>query len=435
MSAMSGSSSEQRSEQCLSTENPPCLAPEVGLSTRAAITTLTQNVLGSGVLALPYAMCTAGGLGGLTLLVFVYLLSIFTMSVLVLLSNTLGTFSYYGAARQTAGQKTALWAEIWVLCTNIGLCISYVIVLGDFSFALAEKFGWAHWLSKQKCMAALVVFICWPLSCAPTLGFLRWMSSLGLASVLFCALVSAVRYWDGSYFDASGPPHLSSFEPSTFGHCFPILVGAFGAHTNIPLLYKEVAPGAKTPNWGRTQAGQEDFRKMMKVITWSLTIACIVYGWVGMIVYATFGSETKSDFSENFRSDDQLLVVLRLTMTCAICSSFALMMMSARAAACNLVLEPLGCATTTVSRVTVATILTAICLGVAAVAKEIGTVLAYNGSVFATPVCFVAPPMMYLCLPRQFRRRPLNLLCLISAFAGLAFGLFGFIVALRSQPS
>ena len=49
----------------------------------------------------------------------------------------------------------------------------YVIVLGDFSFALAQKFGFAAWTSKEECMAALVVCICWPLSCAPSLGFLR----------------------------------------------------------------------------------------------------------------------------------------------------------------------------------------------------------------------------------------------------------------------
>lgn len=44
--------------------------------------------------------------------------------------------------------------------------------------------------------------------------------------------------------------------------------GAFGAHTNIPLLYKEVAPGAKTPNWGRTQAG--------KVFIWIEVKVCTV---------------------------------------------------------------------------------------------------------------------------------------------------------------
>eukprot|EP00434_Breviolum_minutum_P025660 symbB.v1.2.022675.t1/scaffold1992.1/size93445/6 len=429
--------------ECLSTECP--VPVEAGLPARAAVTTLTQNVLGSGVLALPYAMCSAGILGGLALLIFVYLLSVFTINKQIK--------GYYGAAQLTAGRRTAMWAEIWVLCTNVGLCISYVIVLGDFSFALAQKFGFAAWTSKEECMAVLVVCICWPLSCAPSLGFLRWMSMLGLLSVLFCALVAGVRYWDGSYFPDSGPPSLSSFNPSSFGQCFPILVGAFGAHTNIPLLYKELAPGAKTPNWGRTEAGKADFWKMIKVITISLTIACCVYGWVGIIVYATFGFETKGDFSDNFRPDDQLLaaplagqailqecleyagieVVLRLTMACAICSSFALMMISARTAACNLFLYPLGFVVTPVLRTMAATCLTAICLGVAVVAKQIDTVLAYNGSVFATPVCFVAPPLMYLCLPRQSRRRSSSCLCALSAFAGLAFGLYGFWVTLHKK--
>ena len=36
------------------------------------------------------------------------------------------------------------------------------------------------------------------------LGIAGWMSMLGLLSVLFCALVAGVRYWDGSYFPDSG---------------------------------------------------------------------------------------------------------------------------------------------------------------------------------------------------------------------------------------
>ncbi|CAJ1384642.1 unnamed protein product [Effrenium voratum] len=419
------------STECLATEQCPARA-EKKLSETAAVTTLTQNVLGSGVLALPYAISSAGVVGGLGMLLFVYLLSVFTMAILVALSNTLGTFSYHGAASRTAGPRTAMWAEIWVLCCNLGLCISYVILLGDFAFALAEQFGFHH-ASKSGCMATLVVCICWPLSCAPSLGFLRWMSLVGLASILFAAVAAGLRFFDGSYFDAAGPPKLSAFESASFGNCFPILVGAFGAHTNIPLLYKELAPGAATPNWGRTQEGQADFWKMMRVICYSLSISSVIYGWVGIVVYATFGPKTKSDFSENFRADDQLLVVLRLTMTCAICSSFALMMMSARAAAFNLFLLPLGCAVKPVSRVMVATSLSAICLGVATVAKEIGTVLAYNGSVFATPVCFVAPPLMYLCLPRQSRQACWSILCILSAFAGTAFGLYGVVLTLGSH--
>ena len=37
-------------------------------------------------------------------------------------------------------------------------------------------------------------------------------------------------------------------------------------------------------------------------------------------------------------------MILWATMACAICSSFALMMMSCKTAACNLLIERLGCA-------------------------------------------------------------------------------------------
>mmetsp|Transcript_42333 Transcript_42333/g.78867 ORF Transcript_42333/g.78867 Transcript_42333/m.78867 type:complete len:443 (-) Transcript_42333:60-1388(-) len=409
----------------------PTRQPE-GLSTKSAIATLTQNVLGTGVLSLPFAMSSAGIVGGTTMLLFVYALCVFTMGVLVALSNALGTFSYKGAAEQTLGRRWAVWIEIWVLCCNLGFCTSFVIILGDFSFALAEQMGFAHLTSRRGCMGTLVGLICWPLSCAPSLGFLRWMSLLGLASILFCVVAAGIRHFDGSYL-VNGPPPLTWLNSASFGDCFPILVGAFGAHTNIPLLYREVAPQAGSPNFGDTQAGKKAFRQMMTVIVCSLSISCVVYGWVGIVVYATFGSATKSDFSENFRPDDNLLAVLRLTMTIAICSSYGLMLMSARAAAFHLFMQPYGLEMTRLWRIAMATVLTAFCLGIAVVAKEIGTVLAYNGSVFATPICFIIPTLMYICLPRQSRSKSWSVFSALSALAGAFFALLGIAITLRSS--
>ncbi|OLQ11026.1 putative sodium-coupled neutral amino acid transporter 6 [Symbiodinium microadriaticum] len=536
-----GSSLEAR---CLAAEcaEPSPVAPK-GLSTQSAIATLTQNILGSGVLALPFAMSSAGIAGGVAMLLLVYSMSVFTMGVLVALSNALGTFSYKGAAEHTLGHRLAVWVEIWVLCCNIGLCTSYPILLGDFGYALSQQLGFAEWTSRKGCMAVMVGCICWPLSCAPSLGFLRGMSLLGLASICFCAVCAGIRYFDGSYytgavnldmlrldtfgdcfpilvgafgahtnipllyrevapqagasnfgdtqagraafrqmmsvigcslsiacvvygcyckkkgvkgplrvggrpvlpkvvgcicwplscapslgflrgmsllglasicfcavcagiryFDGSyytGAVNLDMLRLDTFGDCFPILVGAFGAHTNIPLLYREVAPQAGASNFGDTQAGRAAFRQMMSVIGCSLSIACVVYGLlqeegsqgafksrrptgsaegVGIVVYATFGSSTKSDFSENFRADDNLLAVLRVTMMCAICGSYSLMLMSARAAAFNLFLQPHGLEMTRLWRIAISTALTAFCFGVAVAADQISTVLAYNGS-------------------------------------------------------
>merc|ERR1740123_1317216 len=110
-------------------------------------------------------------------------------------------------------------------------------------------------------------------------------------------------------------------------------------------------------------------------------------------------------------------------MTLAICASFPLAMISARAAFFNLVLRQRGFEMTTVVRVATTTGLTALCLSLAYVCGDVGVVLAYNGSVFGTPVCYVVPAVMYMCLPRgsQAWRR----CCLLTAVAGAGFGVLG----------
>merc|ERR1712137_800176 len=122
---------------------------------------------------------------------------------------------------------------------------------------------------------------------------------------------------------------------------------------------------------------------MMNVIVYSVTISTFVYGVAGVVVYATFGPVTRSDFTENFDSNDSWLTVVRATMLLAICASFPLSMVSARNAAFNIALKPYGWQEMTFwVRICVTTALTGLCLALAIVASNIGVVLQYNGSVF-----------------------------------------------------
>lgn len=400
-------------------------APKEGLPLPAAITTLTQNILGAGVLALPYAFKSAGLAGGLLLLGLVYALSIWTMGALVLLSNHLGDFTYGGTAARTCGRRWSAVAETWVLCYNLGSCTAYPILLGDFLYSLAENFGYGQATNKLVCMVAAVAVICWPLSCAPSLGGLKWVSALGVMSIIFTSLAVVKRYADGSYPAARN--QFSLFELDSFGDCFPILVGAFGAQFNIPTMFLEVAPGAAIPSANDPATAEKNFRRMMKVILAALTISGCVYGCVGAVVYATFGKTTKSNFTDNFQPDDAWLVVVRVTMTIAICASFPLTMVSARNAAFNLALRPRGKVMTPLVRIVLTTMLTALVLGLAAAAGDIGVVLTYSGSVFGTPVCYILPGAMFLLLPRP-QRRGWRALCLICVIAGAIFGVLGVVV-------
>jgi len=258
------------------------------------------------------------------------------------------------------------------------------------------------------------------------------MSTAGLAGICFVVVAVVKRYADGTY-DGPDRNGFVAFDLRNFGDCFPILVGAFGAHYNIPALYREVAGGAGSPEWNNTLAGRIALRRMIRVIVGAITLSSIVYGVVGAFVYATFGPGTNSDFTENFHKSDTWLVVVRLTMTLAICASFPLSMVSARNAVFNIFLLPNGWEMTGRVRVGLSTALTAFCLGTALVSGgNISAVLAFNGSVFGTPVCYIAPAIMYMRTPKRSQHRAWAAFAVVCAVAGIAFGVLGLAVVTLS---
>eukprot|EP00927_Polykrikos_kofoidii_P002191 TRINITY_DN10859_c0_g1_i1.p1 TRINITY_DN10859_c0_g1~~TRINITY_DN10859_c0_g1_i1.p1 ORF type:complete len:437 (-),score=61.57 TRINITY_DN10859_c0_g1_i1:77-1387(-) len=409
------------------------------LSVPWAITTLTQNILGAGVLTLPFAFKCAGLLGGIAMISLIFGLSVLSMGVLLLLANHCGEFSYGGLALRALGERSATVVSVAVLFFTIGICTSYPILLGNFLQLAGQELGAPDWFTTNIWMAIAIILVGWPLSCAPSLGFLMWSSLAGMTCILFTVVVVVVRYFDGTY-DGPETNNFSMLEVRTFGECFPILVGAFGAHYTIPLLYHEVAPKVGAPSTfglSRSASNAEDetnvaFRRMMRVIVGAVSLSTIVYSTVGIVVYATFGKTTEDDFSKNFASDDRLLLVVRLMLSVAICVSFPLSMVSARVALFNIALKPRGWTMTPTVRIAVSTILSAFCLSVAMLSGDVGVVTAYNGSVFGIPVCFIAPPVMYLCLPRQYQQPKWRTFCIVCTGIGAFFVVFGIVTTTMS---
>jgi len=389
------------------------------LSVSAATITLTQNILGAGVLALPFACKSAGLLGSLTLLLLIFVLSVLSMATLVLLANQLGDFSYKGLAQRTLGERWSEVAEVWVLCYSLGICISYVVLLGDFLNAFATNFK-MDWADQRLCMVVAVVFVCWPLSCARSLGALKYTSSIGVLAIMLGAVAAVKRYADDTY-DGPYKNNPEILNGTTFGECFPILVGAFGAHYNIPSLYREVAPDAGA---GDVAADKKGFRRMFVVITNSLFLSGILYGIVGISVYLTFGSLTEGDFTQNFHTSDGWMIATRLGMTFAISVTFPLSMVAARSSVLKLLDWPLTLRT----QIVLATVLSGFCLLVAVLLKDISLILAYNGSVFGTPVCYIVPMVMYLFMPLSGQTSKGKAFSITCVIIGSLFGILGIVV-------
>jgi len=350
----------------------------------------------------------------------------------VLLSSETGRFSYGELGAATLGERGARAVALWCLVFTMGVLAAYPIALGDFLCSLVCKFvpSASAWATPRVTAAIAVVAICWPLSCAKSFGFLKWSSAVGVLAVLLSSAVGVLRYFDGTYRGAEYETNdVVAFNATGFGHCFPIFVSALAANFAIPGLFREVAPEAGGPGFADSAEGGAAFRRMMQVIVGALAVSCVVYGAVGVAVYATFGPATEDDLTKNFRKDDGLLVLVRATMAVAICATFPLVMMAARNAAYDLFLRPRGVQMTAAVRLSVTSVIVVVCLGTAEIVGSLGVVLDFNGALFGTPVSYIWPMAMYLALPRSRQRRRWRLFSFACVLLGLFFGLMGLVVA------
>eukprot|EP00811_Abedinium_folium_P034048 NODE_6964_length_1621_cov_6.056894.p1 GENE.NODE_6964_length_1621_cov_6.056894~~NODE_6964_length_1621_cov_6.056894.p1 ORF type:complete len:425 (-),score=77.76 NODE_6964_length_1621_cov_6.056894:169-1443(-) len=397
------------------------------LSISAATATLTQNIVGAAIMALPYAMMCAGVAGGLGILALVLLMSIFSMGALVKLTNHFGDSSYKGLAMRTLGNGGATALAIWVVLFALGVCVGQVVMIGGTAEPLAALAGF-HGLTSGKIMIVIMLFVGFPLACSPTLGFLGGLSFFGVVAAFAALFAVTVRACDGSY-HTEALDSLALFKPNTIGDSFPIIAVIFGAHFNVPQLYSEVAPEAGAPGFGATDAGKLAFRRMFCVISAACTISAFICGWIGMAVYITFGDETQSNFSLNFREDDGWLIFVRVMATFLTIGCFPLTMVAARNTTCEL----FGLPNAMRARIMMSTILCAGVLSVAVLGGTFGTVLDYNGSLFGTPVCYIAPALMYLRLPRCAQERSWRMLCVTFGVLGALFAVLGTFIVTRQQ--
>merc|ERR1712194_447308 len=111
-------------------------------------------------------------------------------------------------------------------------------------------------------------------------------------------------------------------------------------------------------------------------------------------------------------------------MMFSLCVSFPLSMVAARSS----VLKLAGWQLSRRTEVLVATALSVLCLVVALAAGNVAVVLAYNGSVFGTPVCYVLPTVMYLHMPRCNQTQAWRIFSMVCATIGVSFGILGIVV-------
>ena len=323
----------------------------------SSIFNVSNTILGSGTLAMPFACHECGIIPFLGLLgAFAYSANLALRLLVICLENcaNLHDFQYAALAKRTIGRKGELAAEWAVIVQQCGACVAYIVIIADVlqpiaSLGAADEHS--PMCSRALWQALAAVTIIFPLCMLRRLDSLRHTSLVALGCIVafvFAVTVNGLRalgdhslrhaWSDGAAGTVSnvcsGPDTAGLLQPGSNVKLFPNSAGiisslpitcfAFLCHMNAFPVYEEL----KDRGGGRKRT---DF---YKVGDYSMLICACVYALSGVFGYLIFLDATEGDLLKNFHvrgtSVSALMDALRVGFGFALIFSYPVVVWEAR---------------------------------------------------------------------------------------------------------
>ncbi|KAJ2777461.1 hypothetical protein GGI15_004495 [Coemansia interrupta] len=275
----------------MSTHTPP---PGGNLSPLGAGLNLVNTIIGSGILALPYALKEAGFFFGILVLVAVALLSNFALNTLVYSGRRSSQYKYEAVSSTALGPLGHYLLAFGLAVNSIGSCITYLIIIGDLGAALSGvTFGSGWWSSRQFVILVSACGLTLPLLFFRTLEPLVRPSALSTLCMPAIVAIVALR---GPAYALPEPVPTPVFGPS--------VLPAFGV---ISFAYS------------CTQTCYQSYQTLQKktldgwawATRFATTTALVIYLAFSILSYRSFGLDTQPNLLNNFAQDDALANVAR----------------------------------------------------------------------------------------------------------------------------
>lgn len=386
-------------------------------SVRSSVFNLCSATLGAGALSIPYAFESSGLLIGLLLLTFIYVLSCYSISLLINSSLQTQTQSYEQMAQKLLPTRIlSLLVDINILLFCFGTCVGYLvgtadiihpIMINNFGFSTESVLG-----NRNILLAIFTICIMLPLSCSTQINQLRFCSFIGVVSLAFlviCVVIRSIQYTliNGIQYNELRLLDNSKHFSGTIT-TLSILMYAFTCQPNVFSIYTELIE--PTP------------RTMNKVVVRSFGLSSLVYISIGIAGWLQYNNKIQSDILSNLdTSNDMLLAIAQLGLGISITLAYPLNVFPAR----NTIVHMLWPKQqhindsivvnddnvnsdkqqsnnndfTDISNITFYCITVAIVMSsllTALYATNLSSVFALIGSTTSSVVCFILPPIFYL---------------------------------------
>lgn len=287
-------------------------------SPRASVINMVNNVIGAGLLSMPWAFRQSSIVTGLLTLLVIGVLNIFSLLLLARSCDLSGSFSYKEMGSLAYGRRAGLIIQWTVALYTVMSCISYVVLIGDFIPDVVEFFQPDFWgMSKEVFRASLqigvglCVFL--PLSFLKNLEILKYPSSLAFLGIGYATVLLVVKVVMADRISSS--VEMLALKPC-LGGAIPIMNVAFTLHYNGPRFYYELK--------------QRSLKRWAAVASLAYVVCGSIYVTAALCGYLLFGGNTEGNILNNFDSDDEAAILARLSLAFVIIFTYPLAFHSLR---------------------------------------------------------------------------------------------------------
>ncbi|KAK4423652.1 Amino acid transporter AVT6A [Sesamum alatum] len=274
-----------------------------GASFTGAVFNLSTTIIGAGIMALPATMKVLGLGLGIALIVFVAVLTEFSVGWLLRFSKAGGSASYAGVMGDAFGDVGRRILQVCVVINNIGVLIVYMIIIGDVLSGSSSSgvhhagilegwFGVHWWNGRFVVLVVTTLGVFTPLACFKRIDSLRHTSALAVflafVFLVITASIAVVKWLQGTTTIPRILPDVTDINSVwALFTVVPVLVTAYVCHFNVHSIENEL----------------EDRSRINSVVRTSLALCSIIYIMTSFFGFLLFGDSTLDDVLSNFDSD------------------------------------------------------------------------------------------------------------------------------------
>ncbi|XP_052902699.1 putative sodium-coupled neutral amino acid transporter 10 [Anopheles moucheti] len=387
--------------------------------------TLTNSIIGVGILSMPFCFQRCGIVLSIVLLLLSSYVTRLVCSYMVKSAIISRRKNFEQIAFYAFGSGGKLLVELCVVGYLLGTCIAYFVVVGDLGPQITAKILSMHESDSLRTWVMIVVTIV----CIIPLGMLRNVDSLAsvcTASLGFylCLVLKVVSESSEKFQHTGWFERLDLWNWSGILQCMPIFTMALSCQMQIFEVY------ATMPT--------TSLDKMSRVIRQSTNICTMIYVAIGFFGYVAFNGHRFSgnilvDFTPSFASD-----IIKMGFVLSVAFSFPLAIFPCRVSLYSLLYKRASDGHMYIPEskfrpLTIAIVVVALIFGL--MIPSIEVVIGLVGSTIGVAICLIIPAACYMTICKtNISEKQLAQVMIAFGFIIMVLGTFANLQAIDRAP-